>query len=323
MKAIVYENYGSPEVLNLVEMEKPVPKDNEVLVAIKASTATAPDAQMRKGTPYIGRLYTGINGPKRKIPGYEFAGEVVAIGKNVKQFKTGDLVFGGSTTLGCYAEYKCIAEDDLILKIPAKLSFEDVVPLSNSAVTALNFLKIAKIKTGQKILIIGASGAVGSYAVQIANNYGADVTAVCSTQNVSWVKSLGVNKVIDYKQGPIQQQVYKQKFDIVFDAVGKYSFSTSKNMLSENGCFLTVNLSFALLGNMIWTSIFSKKKVIFTATGAASVANKIQLLKEVLLMAENGNLKSMIDKGYSIQQCIEAHKYVDTGRKSGNVVITI
>src|SRR5882672_11151212 len=180
MKAIIYENYGSPDVLKVKDIQKPVPGDKEVLIEVKASTATAPDTQMRKGTPYIGRLYTGLGGPKRPIPGYDFAGVIEGVGKDVTRFRIGDRVFGGSTTLGGYAEYKCVSEDDMLVIIPAHMSFADAVPMGNSAVTALNFLKKANIAKGQKVLVNGATGAVGTYAVQLARYFGAEVTGVCS-----------------------------------------------------------------------------------------------------------------------------------------------
>lgn len=321
MKAIVYQKYGTPEVLKVKEVQKPTPKSDEVLIKLKASTATAPDTEMRKGMPYIGRLYTGIKVPKRSVPGYDFAGTIEATGENVSKFKIGDQVFGGSTKLGGYAEYTCISENDFLLKIPTHLSFEEVVPMSNSAVTALNFLKKGNIGPGQKILVNGASGGVGTYAVQLAKYFGAEVTAVCSAGNIALVKSLGATRVINYKEVDFTKT--GNKFDIIFDAVGTTTYRTCKRLLTSHGTYLSVTMSLPLLGSVIWTSFFGSKKAKVSATGALSVNNRLNLLKEVTEIAEKKEIKAVIDRVYSLNKIVEAHRYVDTGRKVGNIIITI
>lgn len=321
MKAVIYQQYGSPEVLKVRDMPKPMPAEQEVLIALKASTATTPDTQMRKGTPYIGRLYTGLRGPKRPVSGYEFAGVVEAVGKGVNRFKPGDRVFGGSTTLGGYAEFKCVSENDMLLLIPEHLSFSDVVPMGNSAVTALNFLKKANITPGMNVLIYGASGAIGTYAVQLAAYFGAEVTGVCSAKNIELVKSLGAVKVIDYKTEDFTQST--EKYDVLFDAVGKTRFKDSNHLLTDRGIYLSVALSISNLIAKIRTSFSGNKKIIFSATGALSIAERLKLLKEVKEITLKKGLRSVIDRFYPLHQIVEAHQYVETGRKKGHVVITI
>jgi len=321
MKAVINQQYGSPEVLKVMDIPKPVPGAHEVLIALKASTATTPDTQMRKGTPYIGRLYTGLVGPKRPISGYDFAGVVEAIGNGVKRFKPGDRVFGGSTTLGGYAEYKCVSENDVLLSIPEHLSFSDVVPMGNSAVTALNFLKKANITPGMKVLIYGASGAVGTYAVQLAVYFGAEVTGVCSAKNIELVKSLGAHHTIDYKNGDFTKTT--EKYDVLFDVVGKTKFKDCKHLLKDQGLYLSVALRLSNLMDKILTSFTGNKKIIFSATGALSIAERLKLLKEVTEISVKKGLRSVIDRIYPLNQLVEAHQYVETGRKMGHVVIII
>jgi NADPH:quinone reductase-like Zn-dependent oxidoreductase len=207
MNAIEYKKYGAPEVFEFNQVLKPTPKFNEVLVKVYSSTVTAADIMMREGKPFIGRLYLGIKRPKRTILGFEFAGEVVEVGRAVTRFKQGDRVFGGTTTLGCYSEYTCVSDNDVITTLPENITYEEAAPVSGSAITVFNFLVgQAKIKKGQKILIIGAAGGLGTYAIQIAKHFGAIVTSVCSTDNIPLVKNLGTDFAIDYTQGDFTEQ---------------------------------------------------------------------------------------------------------------------
>ena len=245
MKAIVYERYGPPEVLQPQEVEKPAPKDNEVLIKVYTTTATAAEGMMRSGKPYWGRIILGLVKPSKKyrILGLELAGEIEAVGKDVSRFKPGDQVYGfrGFGT-GALAEYKCMAEKESLALKPANLTYEEAAAVVDGATTALFFLRDkANIQRGQKVLIIGASGSIGTYAVQLASYFGAEVTGVCSTTNLELVKSLGADRVIDYTQEDFTQS--SETYDIIFDTVGKSSFSRCKGSLKKNGCYLpTVGL---------------------------------------------------------------------------------
>ena len=254
MKAITYKMYGAPEVLTLQDIEKPNPKPHEVLIKVHATTVTSADIMMRKGEPVIGRLYLGLKRPKRTVLGFEFAGEIVEIGQDVTLFKIGDKVFGGTTTLGCYAEYVCVSEKDVITTMPDNISYKEAAPVTGSAVTVLNFLKgQAHIQPNQKVLINGASGGVGTYAVQIAKSFGAEVTAVCSTSNVNMVKSLGADNIIDYTKEDFTKNGVQ--YDIIFDTVNKSSLSACKNALTSNGVYMPTVFDFTHFFQMIWTSI--------------------------------------------------------------------
>lgn len=320
MKAIVQTKYGAAEeVFEVKNLAKPSPKAHEVLIRIHATTATGSDRAMRLGEPYIGRLYTGLNKPKRAVPGVECAGVIEAVGKDVTLFKVGDEVVAETADLGCYAEYVCIAETGLLLAKPANMTFEEVAPVCAGAVTALNFFKIAKIQAGQKVLIYGASGSVGTYAIQIAKALGTEVTGVCSGRNTAMVKELGADEVIDYTQEDFTKS--NKTYDIIFDAVGKGSFTACKPLLNKKGVYLSVDLSSSLFWQILKTSITGGKKAKFSATGALPVTKRLPLLKEIKEMIEAGKLKSVIDKRYTLENTAQAHSYVDTGRKRGNVVI--
>ena len=323
MKAIVYTKYGSPDVLQLKEVEKPTPKSNEVFIRIKASTVTRADGMMRKGTPYFGRLFLGLLKPKYPITGTGFAGEIVAIGKEVKLFKKGDKVFGESVLgSGTNTEYVCVPEEGVLSKIPANMSYEEVASVCDGALTSFNFLRdIAKIQSGQKVLIIGASGSLGTAAVQLAKYFGAEVTGVCSTKNIDLVKSLGADKVIDYTKEDFTRS--GQTYEIIYDTVGKSSFSRCKALLTQKGIYLSPVLGLKLLFQMMWTSMIGTKKAMFSATGLRPVSELRVLLKELKEMIESGQLKTVIDRLYPLEQVAEAHRYVDKGHKKGNVVITI
>lgn len=323
MKAIVCTKYGSPDVLELREVEKPTPKDNEVLIKVYAASVTAADGMMREGTPFYGRLFIGLTKPNNPITGTGFAGVIEAIGKEVRLFKEGDSVFG-ETGIGfsTNAEYVCLPEDGVLAKLPNNMTYEEAAPVCDGALTSWSFLKdIGKIQSGQKVLINGASGSLGSAAVQIAKYFGAEVTGVCSTTNLEMVKSLGAEKVIDYTKEDFTKN--GQTYDIIFDTVGKSSFSRCKGSLRENGIYLSPVLELPLLFQMIWTSKIGSKKAKFSATGLRPVSELRVLLNELKEVIEAGKIKSVMDRSYPLEQTAEAHRYVDKGHKRGNVVITV
>ncbi len=322
MQAIEYAQYGAPEVLNLNQVTKPSPKSNEVLIRVYATTVTAADLMMRTGKPFIGRLYTGLKGPKRTILGFEFAGEVVETGNGVTLFKTGDKVFGGTTTLGCYAEYVCVSENDVLTTMPENISYEEAAPVNGSAITVMNFLKgLGKIQKNQKILINGASGGLGTYAIQIAKHFGAEVTGVCSTNNVALVKSLGADNVIDYTKEDFTKN--GEQYDLIFDTVGKSSFSACKNSLTKNGLYLSAVLDFRLFLQMVWTSIFGGKKAKSSATGMLPVQERLNYFMELKELLRTAKIKTVIDIAYPLAQVAAAHTYVEGGHKKGSVVISV
>ena len=321
MKAIVATGYGAPDVLKLQNVEKPQPKANEVLVKVHASSATTADGMMRTGTPYFGRLFTGLCKPKHAIPGTGFAGIVETVGENVITFKPGDRVFG-ETTLGfsTNAEYFTIPENRVILPMPENMSYADGATFGDGHVTSMNFLKeIAQIKPGQKVLINGASGSLGTAAVQIAKHFGAEVTGVCSTRNVGLVKSLGADHVIDYTKKDFTKM--DKTYDVVYDTIGKSSFSKSKSILSKSGMYISPVLKFSLLFQMMWTSRFSKKKAKFGATGLRTDDELRTLFTELAEMFKEGRLSAIIDRQYPLDKVAEAHTYIASGHKKGNVVI--
>lgn len=322
MKAILTTGYGSPDVLQLEEVAKPEPKDNEVLIKVYAASISTAEGMMRTGKPYIGRLFTGISKPKNSIPGTGFAGIIESIGKTVKLFKKGDQVFGENiTSFGTNAEFVCVPEDGVITTKPDYLTFEEAAPVCDGALTSINFLKnIAKIQPGQKVLINGASGSLGTAAVQIAKYYGAVVTGVSSTTNLALVKSLGADEAIDYTKEDFTNSI--GKYDIIYDTVGKSSYSASKKALAKNGIYVSPVLGMSLLVDMMCSSIFGKKKAKFSATGLLPVTELNLLLKEVKEIIGAGRLKTIIDKKYPLDRIAEAHTYVDKGHKKGNVVMS-
>ncbi|MHC4070265.1 MAG: NAD(P)-dependent alcohol dehydrogenase [Planctomycetota bacterium] len=322
MKAIVYQKYGSPDVLQLKEVEKPTPKDNEVLIRISAVAVATEDPLNRKGEPFFARIFTGLIRPKNPILGAEFAGEIEATGKDVRQFKEGDHVFGSTgTSFGCYAEYVCMPEDGFLEIKPANLTYEEAAPVCG-ALAAWNFLKDkANIQSGQKVLINGASGSVGTAAVQLAKYFGAEVTGVCSTTNLELVKSLGAGKVIDYSKEDFTKT--GESYDIIFDVANKSSFSRCKGSLMQKGVYLSTVPTLQILIQMLWTSKIGSKKAKFSATGLRPVPERLIFLKELIKLIKAGKIKSVIDKRYSLVQMVEAHRYVEKGHKKGNVVITL
>ncbi|MFC1920095.1 NAD(P)-dependent alcohol dehydrogenase [Chloroflexota bacterium] len=322
MKAIIYTKYGPPDVLQLKEVEKPTPKDDEVLVKIHATSVHIGDMRLRSFTVptivrFFFRLAMGIRGPRKQILGSELAGEIEAVGKDVKLFKEGDQVFGDTgQRLGAYAEYVCLPEKAILATKPANLTYEETAAGPVSALAALYYLRKANIQNGQQVLINGASGALGTAAVQLAKHFGAEVTGVCSTVNLELVKSLGADYVIDYTIEDFTKS--GQTYDIIFDAIGKSSFSRCKGSLKQGGKYLFSNIKMAIILQMLWTSIIGSKKAIFG--NPSSSVDDLIFLKELM---ETGNLKPVIDKTYPLEQMVEAHRYVDAGHKKGNVVITL
>lgn len=324
MKAIVCTKYGPPEVLKLQEVEKPIPKNNEILIKIHATTVTAGDVRMRSFNVSLllwlpMKIFLGFKKPRNPIIGMELSGEIEAIGKDVKRFKTGDHIFAptGLAGFGSYAEYKCLPEEKTVVTKPVNMTFEEAASVPIGALTALYFLRQSNIQSGQKVLIYGASGSMGTYAVQLAKYYGAEVTGVCSTANWEMVKSLGADKVIDYTREDFTKA--GETYDVIFDTVDKSSFSGSIHALKRNGVYLlgsALALSQYIRG--AWISITSSKKVI---SGVASESSEdLNFLKGLI---EAGKIKSFIDRRYPLEQIVEAHRYVEKGHKKGNVVITI
>ncbi|NNK18831.1 MAG: NAD(P)-dependent alcohol dehydrogenase [Maribacter sp.] len=319
MKAVVYTKYGAPEVLHLKEVQKPIPKDNEILIKIHATTVTSGDVRLRKPDPFITRFFFGLFKPKVSILGVDLAGVVESVGSGVKLFKVGDKIFGSTFDfgLGAYAEYKCMPEESVLTTMPSNCSFEAAAALFFGGHTALHFLRKSNIQKGQKVLIYGASGALGTNAVQLAKYFGASVTGICSAKNLDMVKDLGADKVIDYDKQDFTKN--DEKYDIIFDTVGKSPFFGCIQSLNKRGRYArSVHLSLSPILKGLWVSLTSGKKVI----GGVAHENVEDLifLKELM---ETGKLKPVIDRTYSLEQIPEAHAYVEKGHKKGNVVITV
>lgn len=323
MKAIIYKSYGQPEVLQLVQKEKPIPKDNEVLIKIHATTVTATECTFRKGEPFISRFFTGLFKPGITTLGEELAGEIEAVGKDVNLFKKGDKIFGtAGPKFGANAEYLCVPEDGVITQKPFNLNFEEAASAIDGFLTALPFLRDkGKIQGGQKVLIYGASGSIGSSAVQIANYYGAEVSGVCSTSSMEMVKSLGAVNVIDYTKEDYTKNGLT--YDIIFDAVGKTNFSKAKKVLNKNGIFLEAGIGLGIFPHVLLTSIFCSKKAKIAATGLRPPNERTKDLVLLKQLMEEGKIKPVIDKTYLLEDISMAHAYVDKGHKKGNVVIKV
>lgn len=322
MKAVVYERYGPPEVLQLKEVEKPTPKDNEVLIKTHATTVTSADWRVRSlnvpaGFGLIMRLVFGISKPKQPILGSELAGVVESVGKDVRNFKIGDQVFAFSdASMGCHAEYKCMPQDGAVVLKPPSLSYDEAAALSFGGTTALDFLRREKLQRGESVLVNGASGGVGTAAVQLAKHFGADVTGVCSTANVELVRSLGARQVIDYTKEDFTQN--GETYDVIIDTTGTAPFSRSKASLKKRGRLLMVLAGLPDMLRIPWGVMSSTKKII-----AGPVTVRAEDLRFLAGLAEAGGFKPVIDRRYPFDQMAEAHRYVDTGRKKGNVIITL
>jgi NADPH:quinone reductase-like Zn-dependent oxidoreductase len=324
MKAIVQTKYGSPDVLQLQEMEKPTPKDNEVLIKVHATTVTLYDCWARSCTAPTGfgllsRISSGIRKPKQPILGTELAGEIETIGKDVTLFKPGDQVFAATyfSNFGAYAEYKCLPEDSMVGIKPSNMTYLEATTLPQGALTALYFLRKGNIQKGQKILIFGASGGVGTFAVQIAKNvYDCEVTGVCSTKKIELVKSLGADKVIDYKKEDFTKD--NEKYDIILDTIGKTPIGRSKKLLKKEGIYVFTTFGLPKLFQILWLRLISRKKAFFGLV--EDDPEDLIFLKELV---EAGKIRSVIDKTFSMEQAAKAHAYVESGQKKGQVVITV
>ena len=328
MKAVVWTKYGPADVLQLQEVEKPTPKDKEVLIRIHATTVTAGDCELRDlKLPILFRLpmriYVGLIKPTRiTILGMEFAGEIESVGRDVTRFRQGDQVFGATGFgMGAYAEYICLPEEPeamegVLIKKADNMSYEEAAAVPIGGLEALHFLRKANIQSGQKVLVFGAGGSIGTFAVQLAKSFGAEVTGVDSTGKLDTLRSIGADHVIDYTQQDFTQN--GQTYDVIFDVVGRSSFSRCIRSLTQNGRYLLANPGLSQMMRAPWTSMSSSKKVIFGA--ASHKTEDLIFLKELI---EAGKIKPVIDRRYPLEQIVEAHRYVETGQKKGNVVITL
>ncbi|MCW3093793.1 MAG: NADPH:quinone reductase [Ferruginibacter sp.] len=317
MKAIVYTAYGPPEVLQVKEVDKPVPKGNEILIRIKATAVNSGDLRLRKADPFAVRFFFGLTKPKKNILGGVLSGEIESIGATIKLFNVGDQVFGSAgMSFGAYAEYICLPESAVLTLKPNIMSYEEAAVIPFGGTTALFFIRKANIQSGQKVLINGASGAVGTAAIQLAKYFGANVTGVCSTNNIDLVKSLGADEVIDYTREDFTEN--GKKYDLIFDTVGKVSFSNSLRSLNKKGILIlgASGLSGMLQG--LWTSVTSEKKVI-----SGMISETVENINFLKGLIETRKMKAVIDRTYNIAQMAEAHTYVELGHKKGNVAVTV
>lgn len=318
MKAAVYTKYGPPEVVKIMEVDKPVPNDNEVLIKVLAATVNRTDSGFRSALYFVSRFFSGLFVPKYQILGNEFAGIIEAVGKNVSTFQIGDKVFGyNDTKFGAHAEYMTMAENDAMTTLPANFNFIEAAPLTEGGHYALCDIRAAKVKPGQNVLINGATGAIGSAALQLVKHFGANVTVVGNTKNLELLKSLGADFVFDYLKEDFTKT--EKKFDFIFDAVGKSSYSKCKPLLKEKGIYISTELG--KNGENIFysltTPVFGGKRVMFPLPSIKK--DDVVFIKE---LAATGKFKPAIDRKYKLDQIVEAYKYVESGQKTGNVVIT-
>ena len=317
MKAVVCTKYGNPEYLKIVDIAKPKPKENQILVKIHATSVTSGDARIRRADPFIIRLIFGCKRPRKSVLGVVVAGEVESVGSNVSKFKVGDKVFGTSgMSWGAHAEYQCIDENGTLSQMPEDTTYNEAAAIPFGGTAALHFLKKGNVEAGQKVLIYGASGAIGTLAIQLAKERGAEVTAVCSSKNAELVKSLGTDQVIDYTQEDFTNNGIQ--YDVIFDTVGKSSFAAGLKCLTKNGKMLLASASVGLMLRGVFTSMLGSKKVISGVIKES--AEDMQYFKK--LMEEN-KLKAVVDEVYSLDKIREAHTHVDGGHKRGNVIIAM
>jgi NADPH:quinone reductase-like Zn-dependent oxidoreductase len=319
MKASVHTKYGPPDVLLLKEVRKPVPHDNEVLIRVRATTVNRTDCGFLRGEPFFVRFVSGLPRPKATILGSELAGDVEAAGKDVTSFKEGDQVFGlTGLRFGAHAEYVCLPEEAAIAVKPATMDYEEATAVCDGAMLAIAFIRTSSLRAGQRVLVNGASGSIGSAAVQLAKYYGAEVTAVCNTRNLELVRSLGADAVVDYTSEDFTR--CGQKFDAVFDAVGKSSFRKCSKLLNKGGVYLSSDLGFLAQNPLLslWTPGIGGKRIKFPIPKVNK--KDVCFFKDLV---EAGKYKAVIDRRYPLERIVEAYRYVETGQKTGNVVITI
>lgn len=323
MRAAIQKRYGSPEVLELKHVYRPVPGDKELLVRVHATTVTATEAVFRQGKPYIARLFTGFARPKIETLGEEFAGDVVATGKDVTKFRVGEQIFGtAGPEFGAAAEFFCVSEDEAVVRKPDNLTYAEAASSVDGFLTALPFLRDkGEIRSGVSVLINGASGSVGSAAVQIAKYYGAQVTGVSSGANTELVESLGADHVIDYTREDFSAR--RSEFDIIFDAVGKTSFRKSRKALRPRGVFLEAGMNMGVVLSVLLTSLFRGRKAKIAATGLRPAEEKLKDLQLLQDLLERGAIVPTVDRTFPLDEIRDAHSYVDTGRKKGNVVLSV
>ena len=315
MKAVVHDRYGPPEVLRVEEVPRPVPGSDEVLVRVRATTVTRSDAAWRAAKPFFSRFFTGLRGPKRRVLGTEFAGEVEEVGEAVTEFRAGDRVFGASL-FGANAEFVCMRASGPIAHLPDGMTYEEAAAVSDGAILALNALRPVKIGPGTKILVYGASGSIGTAGVQLAKHFGAEVTAVCDTKHVDLVRSLGADEVVDYTKKDFRENGLE--YDVIFDAVGKQRFTRCKGSLKPGGAYLPTD-GWGNFAMALWTRWVGDKKV--------RVSLPPRYRKEDVLLVrrliEAGEYRPVIDRTYALEDIVEATRYVETGQKTGNVVLTV
>jgi NADPH:quinone reductase-like Zn-dependent oxidoreductase len=319
MKAALYRHYGPPEVVEIAEVDKPTIKDNEILVEVLATTVNRTDCGFRSAEYFVSRFFSGLWKPSNKILGNEFAGVIESVGEKVKSFRVGDRVFGyNDVTFGAHAEYVAIREDSPVAIIPEKLSFDEAAPLLEGSHYALSNVRAAKVKSGDHVMVYGATGAIGSAAVQLLKYFGAEVTAVCSSPHVDLVKSLGADTVVDYQRQDFTKT--NQIYDFIFDAVGKSSFTTCKPLLKSGGIYISTELG--TRGDNVWRALFSSflgsKRVMFPLP--VITRNDVLFIKKLV---DEGHFMPIVDRYYSLDQIVDAYRYVETGAKVGNVVIRV
>ncbi len=319
MRAVIHDKYGTPDVLQLAEVDQPVPEDNEVLVKIHATTVNRTDCGFRKAEPFFVRFFSGLTRPRKSILGTELAGEVEAVGAAVTQFEAGDDVFGvNADEFGAHAEFVCMREDAPLAKVPAGMTFEEAAAVCDGAILALSCLRRADLHGGQRVLIYGASGSIGTAAVQLARYFDVDVTAVCNSKNVETVRSLGADRVIDYTQDDFTRR--GDTYDVIFDAVGKLSFWRCRDSLKPSGVYLETDLGF-LWQNPVWavlTRLVGTKKLLIPLPRYTK--QNVLFLKDLI---EAGKYRAVIDRSYPLEQVVDATRYVETEQKTGNVVLTV